>query len=226
VIRTGRLAHITINRPCAALQHPRLTHTGHRGWHDGVTSSVEAAARKPVNLASRSRTRNRNPSERSPKSIIKFRATCVTHAPVGCVGDPGNVHPPPIHLNDKSTQSRVRTIVSTVKKSVASVPAVCARRQPGPPPRLGAGPRPCRTKIARTEVADTVMPSAGLADDPQIPPPRVLLRQTQHQIDRRLRQNPPATTGRRVCPPPRHQLPIPTQKRCRGHQKHSPPVPR
>jgi hypothetical protein len=52
-------------------------------------------------------------------------------------------------------------IVSTVKKSVANGPAAWARRnatQLGPP-RRGAGPRPCRRRIARTEVAETTTPS-------------------------------------------------------------------
>jgi hypothetical protein len=49
--------------------------------------------------------------------------------------------------------------------------------------------------------------------------------QTHDQIDRRLRQTPPASDGRRISPPPGHQLPVPAQQRRRCHQKHPPPIP-
>jgi hypothetical protein len=61
----------------------------------------------------------------------------------------------------KNTYSRVSPIVSTVRKSQASVPAVCMRRnsiQLGPP-RRGAGPRRCDRRMVRTDVADTLTPS-------------------------------------------------------------------
>src|SRR2546421_12157905 len=60
-----------------------------------------------------------------------------------------------------STYIRVSPTVSTVKKSHASTPAACERRnwvQLGPL-RLGAGPKPCRRRMLRTEVADTFVPS-------------------------------------------------------------------
>jgi hypothetical protein len=61
----------------------------------------------------------------------------------------------------KNTYSRVSPIVSTVRKSQASVPAACMRRnsvQLGPP-RRGAGPRRCDRRMVRTDVADTLTPS-------------------------------------------------------------------
>jgi len=67
-----------------------------------------------------------------------------------------------------STYIRVSATVSTVKKSHASTPAAWERRnspQDGPP-RLGAGPKPLRRRMLRTEVADTFVPS--LAHSPQI----------------------------------------------------------
>ena len=45
----------------------------------------------PLNVASRSRTRNRKPAARSPIVITKLRACWVTHCPVGCRGDPEDV---------------------------------------------------------------------------------------------------------------------------------------
>jgi len=61
----------------------------------------------------------------------------------------------------KSTYSRVRPIVSTVRKSHAIVPTACPRRnsvQLGPS-RRGAGPSRRVRKMERTEVAETVTPS-------------------------------------------------------------------
>jgi hypothetical protein len=66
------------------------------------------------------------------------------------------------------TYIRVTAAVSTVKKSHASTPAAWERRNSAQvgPPRLGAGTKPCRRRMLRTEVADTFIPS--LAHSPQI----------------------------------------------------------
>jgi hypothetical protein len=64
----------------------------------------------------------------------------------------------------------------------------------------------------------------GLTDDPHVSPPRILPRQAQHQIDRRVRQSPSATPDRWVGPPVRHQVPVPAQKSRWPHQEHPPPI--
>src|SRR5712671_3722435 len=67
-----------------------------------------------------------------------------------------------------STYIRLSPTVSTVKKSHARTPAAWERRNwvQLEPLRLGAGPRPWRRRMLRTEVADTFVPS--LAHSPQI----------------------------------------------------------
>lgn len=60
----------------------------------------------------------------------------------------------------KSTYSRRSAIVSTVKKSTASMLAACARKNAHQerPPREPAGPRPASRRIFFTVVADTATP--------------------------------------------------------------------
>jgi len=43
-------------------------------------------------------------------------------------GDPGQVHPPPVEFDDEQHVLPGQPTVSTVKKSHASMPAACARR--------------------------------------------------------------------------------------------------
>jgi hypothetical protein len=63
-------------------------------------------------------------------------------------------------LDEESTYSRCSEIVSTVKKSTASMLAACARRKARQesPERSPAGPSPAWRRIFRTVVAETMMP--------------------------------------------------------------------
>jgi hypothetical protein len=64
---------------------------------------------------------------------------------------------------------------------------------------------------------------AALADDAQVPPPRVLPGQPQHEVDRLRVQSSPATTGR-VRPVAADQFAVPPQQGRRGDQEDRPPV--
>jgi hypothetical protein len=81
--------------------------------------------------------------------------------PLGCAVIPARCTRRRSTSTKNNTYSRVKPIVSTVKKSVASAPAACERRKSTQlrPPRRGAGPTPYRRKIARTDEADTATPS-------------------------------------------------------------------
>jgi hypothetical protein len=61
----------------------------------------------------------------------------------------------------KSTYSRCSEIVSTVKKSTASMLEACARRKArqDSPERSPTGPSPAWRRIFATVVAETAMPS-------------------------------------------------------------------
>jgi hypothetical protein len=77
----------------------------------------EHGVERRVNVASRSRTRNRNPRAASSRSINRFRAAWVTHCPVGCaVIPPRSTRRRSTSMTNR-TYSRVGPTVSTVKKS-------------------------------------------------------------------------------------------------------------
>ena len=48
-----------------------------------ISSAVKTASKAAVNLASRSRMRNRNRCPASPRSMVRLRACWVSQAPVG-----------------------------------------------------------------------------------------------------------------------------------------------
>src|SRR5664280_1596975 len=77
------------------------------------------------------------------------------------LGHAGQVHAPGRELDDEQDVERLEPDLSTVKKSVARIPAACDRRnwvQVGPV-RRGAGFRPDRSRIVRTVVAEILIPS-------------------------------------------------------------------
>jgi hypothetical protein len=116
-----------------------------------------------VNLVSRSRTRKRNLLVWSSRSISRLRAVWVTHAPVGCPVRPIRCTRRESTAMANRTYSLLRVTVSTLMKSIATLPAAWARRnstQVGPLLlRRGAGPSPWRRRIVRTDDAGTVTPS-------------------------------------------------------------------
>jgi hypothetical protein len=81
----------------------------------------------------------------------------------------------------KSTYSRCREMVSTVKKSTARMLAACARRNARHerPERSSAGPSLAQ-QLAHSCRRDLDPEPAQFADDALISPARVLARQPQH----------------------------------------------
>ena len=80
-----------------------------------------------------------------------------------------------------STYNRCSQIVSTVKKSTASVLRRCARKNSRQviPLRVPAGPRPTARSQLRTVVArDRHAEAFQFTDDALVPPPRVVSRET------------------------------------------------
>ena len=78
----------------------------------------------------------------------------------GMVSDAGKMDPPAAKLMKNSTYTRRRKTVSTVKKSHATIPAACWRRNDRQfaAPRRGAGSRPWAHRILRIELAETPTP--------------------------------------------------------------------
>src|SRR5258708_20552123 len=66
-----------------------------------IPAAASAASNAPVNLASRSRMRNLNPSARSSRFMSRLRACCVTHSPRRVGRDPGRVHAAGAILDDE-----------------------------------------------------------------------------------------------------------------------------
>jgi hypothetical protein len=128
-----------------------------------------------------------------------------------------------------STYSVCSLIVSTVKKSQATIAAACARRncvQVGPE-RLGAGPKPCRRSNVLIVVALTRMPS--LRNSPVIltQPQRGFslairrMNATTSWVDRRAAGLAPVPVG----PLSSYQLAMPAQQRLGRDKERCPPIP-
>src|ERR1700730_18509856 len=144
------------------------TRSPHRRLHDPCTDSREHGVETGHELGIPITHEERDPGGALTEGHGEVTGLWVTHSPVGWVVTP------PSHTRRRSSSMKKRTYirvsptVSTVKKSHASTPAAWERRnwvQLGPL-RLGAGPKPCRRRMLRTEVADTFVPS--LAHSPQI----------------------------------------------------------
>ena len=125
-----------------------------------VPSDLKTSSKLAVNFVSRSRTRNLIGRGASAKSPAKLRAAWVTKVLSGCSVTPRRCARRVACSIAKSTYRRLKNTVSTLKKSVARMPAAWALRnsaQVGP--RRGAGPKPWRRSTRRTDAAPTRMPS-------------------------------------------------------------------
>lgn len=97
----------------------------------------------------------------SRSAMARFLACCVTHAESGCAVAPTTC----TRLVETSMKNKTESVfsrsVSTVKKSQARMPEACERRNSVHvgPDRRGAGSKPWRSRIVRTVVAETRMPS-------------------------------------------------------------------
>jgi len=124
----------------------------------GAEHVVEAAAELRVAVAQGNRTWR----PRSPKVSSRLRACWVTQLPLGLAVTPASCTRRVSSSMNTSTCSRLSHTVSTVKKSHATIPAACWRRNTRHvplPARRGAGSRPWRRSVAWIAVADAAMPS-------------------------------------------------------------------
>jgi hypothetical protein len=64
-------------------------------------AAVNTAGKAALNLASRSRTRNRNPAARSPNSISRVAGGLGDPVSGRVGGDPGQAHPAAVDLDDE-----------------------------------------------------------------------------------------------------------------------------
>ena len=95
------------------------------------------------------------------KSAIRHaQACCATHGAIGFRVQPATCTRRLPSSMKNSTYSRCRHIVSTVKKTAASMLRRCARTNSRHviPPRMPTGPRPAARRQVRTAVAATTMP--------------------------------------------------------------------
>src|SRR6266511_3036255 len=118
-----------------------------------------SASNGPENLASRSCSKQRTFSNRS--SIARLRACWHIQAPSGFAVTPARCTRRDPCSTKNSTYKVRSQAVSTVKKSHATIPCACARRNAphDVPRRRGAGPKPERLRIDLIVVAPTGMPS-------------------------------------------------------------------
>src|SRR6266516_1157421 len=122
-----------------------------------VPSAANTSSKARVNLASRSRMRNRGAMAPSGRSINSSRARWTTQGPFGWRVTPTKRTCRVPSSITNSTYSVVSRTVSTVKKSVAMTPEACARRNAHQVTegRRGAGPSPLPSSTVRMVVADT-----------------------------------------------------------------------
>src|SRR6266540_2818665 len=93
-----------------------------------VPSEANTSSKARVNLLSRSRIRNRGVAVPAGRSIESSRARWTTQSPFGWRVTPARRTCRVPSSMKNSTYSVVRHTVSTVKKSVATMPEACARR--------------------------------------------------------------------------------------------------
>ena len=122
---------------------------------------------------------------RSPSTRRRLRACWVTQAQSGWAVTPAKWTRRVSSSMKNSTYSRHSHTVSTVKKSQATIPAACRRRNARQVVvvRRGAGSSPCRRSIVRIVVAETETPSCWkFALDRLVAPARVLPGQADDQL--------------------------------------------
>jgi hypothetical protein len=140
------------DRVCLRLPHRRFDDLDAFACEDGV----EAAAELAVAAAYQGPTRPLSLLERPGEDA------CLLGDPgTGWVGGAaGKMNPAAPELDEEEQYSRGSEIVSTVKKSTASMLCACCRRNARQeiPDREPAGPRPASRRIFFTVLADTARP--------------------------------------------------------------------
>ena len=153
---------------------------------------------------------------RSPSTSSRLRACWVTQAPSGLAVTPARWTRRVSSSMKNSTYSRRSQTVSTVKKSQATIPAACWRRNARQVvvARRGAGSSPWRRSVVRIAVAETRTPSRSSSPlDALVAPARVLPGQADDQLLHLLVQRWSPGPAVRVGPGAGDQPPVPAQQR-------------
>jgi hypothetical protein len=146
------------DRPHPALGERIGVRRLHRCGDDLCTvGEANTSSKAQVNLLSRSRIRNRGVVVPSGRSIDSSRARWTTQGPFGWRVTPARRTCRVPSSMKNSTYSVVSRTVSTVKKSVATMPEACARRNARHVTDAvrGAGRSPLPRRTVRMVVADT-----------------------------------------------------------------------
>ena len=128
-----------------------------------------------VNCPARSRTRNRKPAARSPRSISRLRICCTVHGPSGLRGDPEDVHVAAAYLHDEQAVQALEGDRAVHAEEAGGEHRRGVRAQELPPCRAGAPPGR-RRDLQRLEdpadrgCADAVTALEQFALDPLVSP--------------------------------------------------------
>src|SRR3990170_6021683 len=187
-------------------------------------SAWNTVSKDRVNLASRSRIRNRGAMPSPTSLLLTFRACCVTQAPSGFFVTPARCTPPGLEFDEGQYVEGLQEDCLH-REEVAGQGAGCLGAKELFPRRPSSG---CRADARSSE--DRRDRRGGHADaqaeelslDPPVAPPGVLPRQAKHQapdlgIGRRTPR--PAVRSR---PFPRHQLAVPPKEGLRLHEERPP----
>jgi hypothetical protein len=180
-----------------------------------MPAAVKTVSKTAVNLVSRSRSRNRSESARWPRSISRFRACWATQAPVGWLHC-DNVDPAGLEFQEEQhvdpfEEHRVDG------EEVARQYAVGRGAQELLPGR--SRPSRCRADASLVQNlpyrarGDLIAEADQFTVNPAMPPGRVLLGDSQHEVADLASDRWPAGSGVRIGPVPGDQLAMPAQQR-------------
>lgn len=196
-----------------------------------MSSAAKTASKDSVYFASRSRSKKRSESTRTPDSTARFLACCTVQGPVGWAVIPGDVQPACAVLEEHQRVHPAQIDQVDVDE-VAGDDGLGLR---------GQGIAPCRTAAAWGWIdarrgkdlpdrcrADRVSEPDQFTLNSSTAPTWILPGEPQHQSlhhTRRRRSPGPAPTLA-VVPLPGDQLAVPRQQRPRRHREHlRPPMP-
>ena len=133
----------------------------HRRHTTSAPSEPITSSKLRQNFVSRSRSKKRTRRPRSCNTSSRLRACWVTQAPLGLAVTPARWTRRVSSSRKHRTYSRLSRMVSTVKKSQATIPAACWRRNARHVVVVGrgAGSSAWRRRVVRMAVAETRTPS-------------------------------------------------------------------
>ena len=180
-----------------------------------MSAALNTASKAAVNLASRSRIKNRNWAAYWPRSMSRLRACWVTQAPGGMSGDAGDVHAAAAVLDhnenvEAAQEDRVDVGEVDGEDRVGLRGEELAPGRPGSSrSRIEAGFLEDRPGGGR---GDRMAESDQFAVDAAVAPPWVLPGDAQYQRSDRLRDRWSSGLSSSVGPAAGHELGMPSQQ--------------